>query len=357
MAEETARQYASGAQGRQRHYGSSRHDGGFRDDVDRLTTGLGWFSIGLGFAEVVAPGKMAQLIGIREETRTKAVMRLYGFREIAAGVGILSQPRPAGWMWGRVAGDILDLASLGKAMKSRSTSKARVGAATAAVMGVTALDVLCSERLSHGTGWGVSSRGGRVRIVKSIRVNRSPEEVYRFWHDFENLAKFMSNVESVQVMGDRRSHWRVKAPGGRTVDWDAEIVQDVPNSLIAWRSLSDSDVDNSGSVRFESAPGGRGSIVRVELEYVPPLGVIGADVAKLFGRDPGQQVEEDLLRFKQIMETGEVVQSDASIFPGMHPAQPPERVPETVRQSETVRAPESTRQPQGAERAESVESR
>jgi uncharacterized membrane protein len=325
------------AQGRQSHYGS-RQDGGFRDDIDRLATGLGWFSIGLGFAEVVAPGKVARIIGVCDETNTKAVLRLYGFREIAAGVGLLSQPRPAGWVWGRVAGDILDLASLGKAMKSSSTSKARVGAATAAVMGVTALDVLCGERLSRDTGWGVSSGSGRVRIVKSIRVNRSPEEVYRFWHDFENLAKFMSNVESVQVTGDKRSHWKVKAPGGRTVEWDAEIVEDIPNSLIAWRSVSDSDVDNSGSVRFESAPGGRGSLVRVELEYVPPLGVIGAEVAKLLGKDPGRQVEEELLRFKQIMETGEVVQSDASIFPGRHPAQPPEKVPDIVKDLENAQA-------------------
>jgi len=257
-------------------------------------------------------------------------------------------------MWGRVAGDILDLVSLGKAMKTKSFSKTRAGAVTAAVVGVTALDVLCGERLSSGTG--VSSRGGRVRITKSIIVNRSPEEVYRFWHDFENLAKFMKNVESVRVTGDKRSHWRVKSPAGKTVEWDAEIVEDRPNSLIAWRSLWNSEVENSGSVRFESAPGGRGTFVRVELEYVPPLGMIGAEIAKLLGKAPGRQVEEDLRRFKQLMETGEIVQSDASIFPGMHPAQPPETLPETIRESESARRPESMWQPEASRSPESVES-
>jgi uncharacterized membrane protein len=188
-------------------------------------------------------------------------------------------------------------------------------------------------------------------------VNRSPEEVYRFWHDFGNLGKFMSNVESVQVTGDRRSHWRAKAPAGTTVEWDAEIVEDLPDSFIAWRSLPGSDIENSGSVHFERAPGGRGTLIRVELEYTPPGGIIGANIAKLFGKEPGRQVEEELRKLKQILETGEVARSDSSIFPGMHPAQPPARVPDTVRESEDVRPPDSMRQSQASSQAESFESR
>jgi len=163
-------------------------------------------------------------------------------------------------------------------------------------------------------------------VQKSLVINHSPEELYRFWHNFENLPRFMYHLESVQPTGDRRSHWVVKGPAGTMVEWDAEITEDRPNELIAWRSLEGSDVNNQGVVRFERAPGNRGTIVRVEIEYNPPGGIIGATIAKLFGKEPGQQVQDDLRRFKQLIETGEVVQSDASIHWAPHPAQPPARV-------------------------------
>jgi uncharacterized membrane protein len=140
----------------------------------------------------------------------------------------------------------------------------------------------------------------------------------------------MSRIESVQMRGERRSHWVAKAPGGFKVEWDAEIVDDRPNELIAWRALDGSDVDHSGSVRFESAPGGRGTIVRVEMRYMPPGGRIGALFAKIFGEEPERHVQEALRRFKQLMETGEVVRSDASLMgtgvTEQRPAQPPAHV-------------------------------
>jgi uncharacterized membrane protein len=153
-------------------------------------------------------------------------------------------------------------------------------------------------------------------------VNRSPEECYRFWHDFENFPRFMSHLESVRVTGERRTHWIAKAPAGTNVEWDAEIVSDQPEQSISWRSLPGADVENSGTVRFERAPGNRGAIVRVELEYDPPGGVLGKAVAKLFGEEPQQQVDDDVRKFKQIIETGDVAKSEASIHTGMHPAQP-----------------------------------
>src|SRR5690242_10269489 len=130
-----------------------------------IANGLGWFSIGLGVAEVLAPEKVAQLIGIKGRTTSRALLRIYGFREIAAGVGILSQTRPAGWMWGRVAGDLLDLTALGSALASRTANRTRIGTATAAVLGVTALDVLCARQLSNGSGQGkvATPSAGRVR--------------------------------------------------------------------------------------------------------------------------------------------------------------------------------------------------
>ncbi|HWE63978.1 MAG TPA: SRPBCC family protein [Chloroflexota bacterium] len=160
-------------------------------------------------------------------------------------------------------------------------------------------------------------------VKKAITINRSPEEIYQFWHDFRNLPRFMDHLESVQMTGEKRSHWKAKAPAGTTVEWDAETVDDQPNQRIAWRSLTGAAVDNAGSVRFVPAPGGRGTEVHVELRYDPPGGALGATVARIFGEEPGQQVSDDLRRFKQVLETGEITRSDASVR-GKGPAQPPE---------------------------------
>jgi uncharacterized membrane protein len=140
----------------------------------------------------------------------------------------------------------------------------------------------------------------------------------------------MNYLESVEITGDRRSRWIANA-AGVTLEWEAEITSDQPGRYIAWRSLENADVDNSGEVVFEHAPGRRGTYVKVHLEYNPPGGRIGAAVAKLFAHSPEQLIGSDLRRFKQIMEIGEVVHSDASIHSGMHPGQPPKRVPDEVR--------------------------
>ena len=147
--------------------------------------------------------------------------------------------------------------------------------------------------------------GHGIKVEKSITINRSPEELYRFWRNFENLPSFMNHLESVKTTDAIRSHWVAKAPAGRSVEWDAEVYNEKENELIAWRSLEGADVDNAGSVRFEPATGGRGTVVRVTLKYDPPGGALGALVAKLFGEEPSQQIEEDLRRFKQVMEAGE----------------------------------------------------
>jgi uncharacterized membrane protein len=145
-----------------------------------------------------------------------------------------------------------------------------------------------------------------IHVAESMTINRSPWDLYRFWRDFQNLPQFMRHVESVRVMNDRKSHWVIRAPAGSTVEWDAEIINDEPNALIAWRSLANANVDNAGSVRFVPGPEGRGTVVRVVIDYIPPAGKLGQWVASLFGTDPEQQVREDLRRFKQLMETGEI---------------------------------------------------
>ena len=145
-----------------------------------------------------------------------------------------------------------------------------------------------------------------VQVEESITVQKPVDEVYSFWRDFTNFPRFMQHLERVERIDDRRSRWTAKAPAGRTVSWDAEIINEEPNRVIAWQSLEDADVDNRGSVRFRAAPGGRGTEVKVTLVYLPPAGKIGVAIAKLSGEDPASQVRDDLRRFRQIMEVGEV---------------------------------------------------
>lgn len=164
-----------------------------------------------------------------------------------------------------------------------------------------------------------------MEVKEAITINRSPEELYQYWHNFEQLPRFMNHLEAVDVIDEKRSHWKAKAPAGKKVEWDAEIVEDQPNESIRWRSLPGADVENSGAVRFERAPGGRGTIVKVEMQYNPPAGALGAGIAKLYGEEPDQQVWEDLHRLKQLLETGEIVRSDGSpdgMGSSQHPGQP-----------------------------------
>ena len=325
-----------------------------------LSTALGWLSIGLGLAQIAQPRRVAQIIGVQDDSDTRAVIRAVGVREIATGIGLLAQPQNPGWLKARVGGDAMDLALLGAALNSDDAEKEKVMMATLAVLGVSALDLWSHQQLSSSDGRMMASRSwmpmgrieqrhngrrherwiepeGRSRqqehrrpqgihVKKSITINRPPEEIYSFWRDFRNLPRVMSHLESVEVTGDRESHWVAKAPAGMKVEWDAIITDDKPNELIAWRSVEGAEVQNSGIVRFQPAPGGRGTEIQVELQYNPPGGRLGGMIAKLFGEAPEQQIEEDLRRFKQLMETGVIIESDASIQ-GRHLAQQPAHPP------------------------------
>ena len=154
----------------------------------------------------------------------------------------------------------------------------------------------------------IRTTGGqqRIEVAKTLTINRPSDELYRFWRKFENLPSVMRHLESVTVQDDKRSHWIAKGPAGKPVEWDAEIVNEKTDQLIAWQSCEGADINHWGVVRFVPAPGGRGTEVTVELEYEPIAGSFGASMAKLFGEEPAQQVEEDLRRFKQFMEAGEV---------------------------------------------------
>jgi uncharacterized membrane protein len=161
----------------------------------------------------------------------------------------------------------------------------------------------------------VASRAATVNARKAIKVERSVTiakpraELYAFWRNFENLPRFMEHLVSVRVSSPSRSHWTAKAPAGKTVEWDAEIVNEVPDEIIAWKSVGEPDVANAGAVNFSDAPGGRGTIVRVTLDYEPPAGRIGALLSHFLSEEPDRQIREDLRKFKQLMETGEITTS------------------------------------------------
>jgi hypothetical protein len=220
---------------------------------DAVARGLGVFSLVLGTAQIVAPRGLARMIGVKDDREHGAVMRMRGLTEIGSGVGILARPRPAGWLWARVIGDAIDVALLSAA---DTRKPARTAAAMAAVAGVMAPDMLEALRLSRGTD-GNGTRDGAPRAIrKAITVNRPMERVQPAWNAFEFPAL--------------EGH---------------------------------SDV----SVTFTDAPGGRGTEVLVEVRDVSS----GA-LAKLTGDDPATRLSDDLRRFKQVVETGEVVRSDAT---------------------------------------------
>ena len=269
---------------------------------ETLAIGLGWFSIALGVAELAAPHHLARFIGVMPTDNTVRTLRAYGARELGTGLGILAQPDRATWLWSRVAGDALDLATLGAAMSSPTTDRERASFAAAAVMGVAALDVLCARQLSEtdaaaysdrrpaiGRG-ALPARGARVRISEAVTINQPVERVEERWAHLESMPETLRSLGRTRQGGDERA-----------------------------------------IVEFRPAPGARGTEVRVEIEYTPRLGALGATFAKLFGGDPTGQIRHDLRRFKQILETGEVVLSEG---PGLwRPGRPAEDVQEIRKSS------------------------
>jgi uncharacterized membrane protein len=303
-----------------------------RTEKDPVTQFLGWFSIALGAAEIFAPGAVARAIGV-DEDENRGLLRVYGIRELAAGIAITSRPKPTYWMWNRVLGDAIDLASLGKAMQNPDNNKAKLTAATVAVLGVTALDIICSARLTRigaeyaghdeGSFTLPESNDGQAVVGAVVTVNKPVEEVYSFWKNPQNFPRFMNAIDSVKPVSERLYHWKIEAPAGLSVEWDAEIVTDKPNEQISWRSADGGEVENTGTVRFRRAAGDRGTEVELEADFKPKGGPLGARATKILSTIPKMHLAMDLRRFKQLMEVGEVVKSDASAVPGPHPARPP----------------------------------
>ena len=176
---------------------------------------------------------------------------------------------------------------------------------TALVAGLTALDSLAAydSRRQRSVR---REAPGVIRIHKSLHIQRPAEACYRFWRNFENFPQFMQHVEAVQVVDATRTHWRVRAPLGQHVEWTAELFSDIPSQQLAWRTLEGSNVEHTGVVRFLPSPNDKSTRLDIEMSYHARFGKAGVMLAKLFGEEPSQQMDDDLRRFKQLIETGEI---------------------------------------------------
>ncbi|MEZ7124235.1 SRPBCC family protein [Nonomuraea sp. AD125B] len=273
--------------------------------TDRLGRALGWTSLALGTAQLAAPRAVTRLCGVDDAPGATTIARLVGGRELLHAALLLGGKTPARWTWTRMAGDAMDLGLLGTAAANRTGGRRRRAlCALGAVAGIAALDAACA---------GMRARKARspLQVRASITINKPRAEVYRFWRDLENLPTFMTHLESVRTLGGGRSRWRAKGPVV-DLEWEAEIIDERAGDLIAWRSVPGKGVRNAGLVSFTDGPAGRGTVVDVSLEYGMRGRKLAAAVARMFGEHPEQQVRDDLRRFKQVMETGEVVRSEGS---------------------------------------------
>lgn len=200
-------------------------------------------------------------------------------------------------------------------MERKTLSAAGAVAGLLAVGGGLLLARSSRPRGGRDDAPGRTARTGRFGdyavVGKTVTISKPRrDELFAFWRDFSNLPAFMDNLESVELLGGKRSRWTIRAPGGTSVDVETEVAQEKQGELIAWRSVEGSQIDTEGRVVFRDAPGGRGTEVELVIAYKPPLGRVGQGIAKLFQREPAIQARRDLRRFKMLMETGEIANSD-----------------------------------------------
>jgi uncharacterized membrane protein len=297
-------------------------------DVAAMAKALGWLGLGLGLAQVAMPRRVANLIGLPGDEDDQKVVRVVGLREIATGLGILAQARPTPWLWSRVGGDAMDLALLRAAMDSPWARKDRVTAATLAVLGVTAADLLCSTKLTaEPAPRSEAIESNDVHVMAAVTVQAPVSEIFAVWDGFQGLPRFMTDAATVQITGDRQSRWTIPGPAGTSLEWDVQITATKPNEQITWRATEGGLFSAQGTMRFRTAPGNRGTQVIFDAHFSPPGGALGKTIAQPLAEVLNVKIANDLRRFKQLIELGEVAHSDDSIVPGPNPAQPRPRTP------------------------------
>lgn len=265
----------------------------------QLAKALGWFSIGLGAAQIIAPNGLARLVGVGNHP---LLFRALGAREIASGVGILAGgSRPVKSVWSRVAGDALDLALLGAALATTG-NKGRAATAAVAVAGVTALDYYCAQALTQEK----LGADGKITVERSITIGKSPDELYRIWRQPETLTRIMSHFADARATGETTSHWKINQPIGKTIEWDAQITEERPGEFVGWQSGAGADLENVGSIRFRPAQGNRGTEATLQFRFAPFGGRIGLPLAEAFDPIHKKVVGQALRKFKALAETGEI---------------------------------------------------
>ncbi|SMP78496.1 SRPBCC family protein [Noviherbaspirillum suwonense] len=287
-----------------------RYEAPAGDGLSPLQVGAGMVILGLGIAQLLAPRQVTRSTGVHAHP---GVVRASGALSIASAASILTRGAPQSLGLARLASIALELTLLGSSVShaARRGRGSRLALAGAGVAAAAMLDMGAAVKQGARQTMGErTTESGALVVEKCITINKSPDDCYRFWRNFDRFPEFMQHLEAVEKITDTRSHWKARAPIGANVEWDAEISADQPGELLSWHSVDGADVDNGGTVRFEPAPGGRGTIVRVEMQYKPPGGKAGALVAKLFGENPSQQMDGDLRRFKQLIETGEITTTE-----------------------------------------------
>lgn len=268
---------------------------------EAMVRGLGWLSVGLGLTALLAPRELGSYTGLKGRT---ALLRVTGARELLSGLGLLTRPENCGWIWARVLGDLIDLAVLAGASGRSSRGRGRALASLGVVSAITAFDLGTAVQRTRLKSSG--ARAPDIYLERSLLINKSPAECYAFWRDISNLARFTARVVSITALDERRARWIVALPGQRQLQWDSELTVEVPGQRIQWRALSGAPFQHAGAVVFEAAPGKRGTLVKVSMHYKAPGGSIGAGLVQWLGPDPFGEVRENLRRFKQLIETGEI---------------------------------------------------
>ena len=278
--------------------------GNHRQPAQKIARALGWFTLGLGVTEMVAPRAVANFVG---RSWRPSETRLMGLRKVLAGVGTITGAQWTGRSWARVGGNLLELARSRKS-KPPVTKMRRSSTAVCAAVAVGALAGAAIINVKRVRAQRDARRA--VRHSASTSVNLSPEQCYQYWRDPEKLPTFFKHLKSARDLGDSRAEWVVRGADGKDITWPVEFIEDVPGEVIAWRSTDDSEMTHSGWVRFEPRGTGRGTIVRLHMEYEFPGQLNERMVNQILGYDPGMRLRKALMRFKQLLETGEIATTE-----------------------------------------------
>lgn len=265
---------------------------------------LGYVSLGLGLGALVMPSRLARIAGLEEY---RGLLPAIGLRELTSGVGLLIARKKEPWLWSRVVGDGMDLAVLLSSVFSpRNPRRLNAVIATGVVTAITAADVLASVRSKSSNHFAASPSAPDAYVTSSVIVNRSAQECYEFWRNPANLTQISTMLESVTAVDERTSRWVARGVAGQKIEWQSRITADAPGDRIAWRATEGGSLYHAGIVSFQKATGGRGTLVNATMHFKVPGGRAALSLARVLGVDPRREVREDLRRFKQLLEAGEI---------------------------------------------------